>query len=196
MIEFAYTMPIVVAVFGGGTELANIALTHSRLSQIAAMTGDNAARVIQRIDETDIDEIMEGTRRAGDSINFFSKGRVIISSIEDRPDTADANDQKIVWQRCKGMKATTSSAGVEGTTLDDPVGNGTARSIQAMPNNPIILVEVSYTYEPLFPIFSFGVTNISYQSAYTVRDRADNTMQNGTGMPNSSKALCSTFSNR
>lgn len=193
LIEFAYTLPVMVAVFGGGTELANIALTHSRLSQIATMTADNAARVSVRIDETDIKELFEGSRQAGSSIGVTTHGRLIISSIEDRPETTgDTNDQKIVWQRCKGIKSVTSEYGAEGANLADPIATGT-RSIQAMPNNPIIAVELNYTYQPIFSMFSFGVSTIRYKSAFTVRDRSNNAMQNGTNMAANQKATCNYY---
>ena len=56
-VEFALSLPAVLGLFIGGSELANLAIVHTRLSQIASATADNVARVRDRIDEADVNEI-------------------------------------------------------------------------------------------------------------------------------------------
>lgn len=192
--EFAFALPPLLLLFLGGGELANLAITHARLSQIAQMTADNAARVRNRIDEVDINELFLGTQFAGDSIKFLQNGRVILSSVEDNDATAsNTADQVIVWQRCKGVKNVTSSYGTEGQVLADSIGSGTRR-IKAKPGDPVVFVEIQYDYKPIISSSFISASTISYTSAFPVRDRPEGTMQNGSNLSNSQKALCSTFS--
>ncbi|MBY8820689.1 TadE/TadG family type IV pilus assembly protein [Sphingomonas colocasiae] len=193
-IEFAYTMPPVLVLFLGGGELANMAIVHTRLSQLAHMTADNAARVRNRIDEVDINEIFIGTRLGGSSINLMQNGRVILSEVEDNDATTNnTTDQKIIWQRCKGLKQVTSSYGTEGQVLTEAIGSGTRR-IQAKPGDPVVFVEIQYDYTPVIGKYFFAARTISYSSAYLVRDRPDGTIQNGSNLSGSQKATCGTYS--
>jgi Flp pilus assembly protein TadG len=192
--EFAYTMPPVLILFMGGGELANLAITHARVSQIAQMTADNVARVRNRMDEVDMNEIFIGTRLAGDSIQLMQKGRVIVSSVEDNDATSTpTNDQVIVWQRCKGVKSVTSSYGTQSQVLSQPIGSGTRR-IQAYNGNPVVFVEVQYDWTPVIGAAFFGARTISYTSAFPVRDRPEGTMQNGSSLSDGQKSLCSAYS--
>lgn len=193
-IEFAYTMPPVLVLFLGGGELANMAITHTRLSQLAHMTADNAARVRNRIDEVDINENFIGTRLGGGSIDLMQKGRVILSEVEDNDaTTSNTTDQKIIWQRCKGLKSVTSSYGTEGQVLSQAIGSGTRR-IQAKPGEPVVFVEIQYDYTPVIGKYFFAARTISYSSAYIVRDRPDGTLQNGSNLSSGQKATCDIFS--
>lgn len=192
--EFAYTMPPVLLLFLGGGELANLAIAHSRLSQLAHMTADNAARVRNRMDEVDVNEIFTGTRLAGGSINLMQNGRVILSSVEDNDaTTTNTQDQVIMWQRCKGLKQVTSSYGTEGQVLSQAIGSD-GRRIQAKPGEPVVFVEIQYDYQPLIGRGFFNVQTISYTSAYIVRDRPEGSMQNGSNLSSGQKATCGTYS--
>lgn len=52
IIEFALAIPLLVLLTFGGLELANLVLTHMRISQIAITVADNAGRVRTGIDES------------------------------------------------------------------------------------------------------------------------------------------------
>lgn len=193
-IEFAYAMPPILFLFLGGGELANLAVTHARLSQLAHMTADNAARVRNRMDEVDINEMFTGTRLASISIQLMQKGRIIVSSVEDNDATTNnTQDQLIIWQRCKGLKQVASSYGAEGAVLADAIGSGTRR-IQAKPGEPVVFVELQYDYTPIIGKYFFGARTISYTSAYIVRDRPEGSMQNGSNLSGTQKATCGTYS--
>lgn len=193
-IEFAYSLPLLMALCIYGVELANLAITHARVSQIASMTADNAARVRDRIDETDINEMFIGTILSGKGIKLTENGRVVISVLEDNEATpSDKTDQIITWQRCKGKKAPTTSYGEEGDILYNGIGTPDRR-ISASPGNPVIFVEVFYDYQPIISNKLFGPVTMHYSSAYSVRDRVDQTMQNAQNLSGSQQAKCTYYS--
>ena len=81
-------------------------MAHLRVSNIAMLTADNAARVRDSIDEANVIELLTGAKMTGDNIDFRQNGRIILSSIE--PNTAGpdgtSTGQWIRWQRCDGRQ--------------------------------------------------------------------------------------------
>ena len=51
MVEFAMVAPVMAVLTIGGLELANLAITHMRVSEIANTVSDNAGRVTSGMDE-------------------------------------------------------------------------------------------------------------------------------------------------
>lgn len=193
-IEFAYSLPIFILLCMYGVELANIAITNARVSNIASMMADGAARVRDRIDEADINELMVGAKFAGQGIDITNYGRIMISTVEDNAATATADDQTVTWRRCKGKEVPASSdiKVPEGPTLSAPVSaNGT--QIAATPGNPVVFAQVIYKYQPIISDKFFGPITMNYSSAYSVRDRVVQTMQNGGALADSAKSLCSAY---
>src|SRR6185312_892845 len=93
-------LPVVLALGLLGLETANYAMANLRVSNIAMLTADNAARVRDSIDETDIVELFTGAKMSGSNINFGRNGRVILTDLE--PTTSPAGKQWVRWQRCDG----------------------------------------------------------------------------------------------
>jgi Flp pilus assembly protein TadG len=196
-IEFAYSLPILIPLTIYGLEAANLALVNMRVSQIATMVADNSARVRDRIDETDINNILLGAKLSGDSIKILQKGRIVIASVEDNTaTTVDTTDAKVVWQRCDGAYAPTSTTTNSGGVYPGGVGV-TGNKIIASPNTPLIFVEIYYEVPLLVPAMSdvmFGSNRIiRYSSAFLIRDRNDQTMQNASGLGASNIATCDLF---
>ena len=195
LVEFAYALPVLITLTFAGAELANLAIANARVSAITSMVADGVARVRDRIDENDINDIITGAKYAGDSLQLTSRGRIIISTLEDNAATTNpANDQIITWQRCKGIKsiATGQTIGSEGATLSNgigPVGN-----LLATPGNPIVVVEIFYDYRPIMSDRWFGPITIHYSSAFSVRDRSLQTLQNGQNLTGAAKATCGYYS--
>lgn len=126
IIEFALVLPLVLLLGLGGIETANYVLAVLRVEQIAETVADNAGRVRQSLDETDINEIMMGARLIGANLGFAANGRIILSDLEQRTNidggagtktSANPNGyrQWIRWQRCSGALNVASSYG---TPLD------------------------------------------------------------------------------
>lgn len=196
LIEFAYALPVLILLTFGGAELANLAITHARISNITSMVADGVARVRDRIDENDINDVIIGAKYSGESLDLTSRGRIIISTVEDNAATASpTTDQVITWQRCKGTKVVpvTETIGSENQILTGPIGES-GRQVSATPGNPVIIVEIFYDYRPVMSASLFGPIVIHYTSAFTVRDRTLQTLQNGQNLTGTGKATCNYYS--
>jgi hypothetical protein len=203
IIEFALMLPILVVIGFWGIETANFAVANLRVSQIAALTADNAGRVRTSIDEADINELLTGAKMVGTGIDFAARGRIILSDLEQN--TSDATKQWIRWQRCSGAKNVTSTYGVprkadnsiitnatEGTAPVDmtksvttngvsttaggmgPAGNQVASSA----STAVMFVEVVYDYKPLVTDKFLGARTIRSVSAFNVRQRTNQSVTN------------------
>lgn len=194
-IEFAMALPVLVTLALVGLETANLAMAHLRVSNIAMLTADNAARVRDSIDEANVIELLAGAKMTGDSIQFRQNGRIILSSVE--PNHAGFNGattgQWIRWQRCDGARNVQSNYGPQDTGQNDAslqaVGPANNR-ITAGDGTAIMLVEVVYNYQPLVSDTIFGTRIIRYESAFNVRQRTNQALNNiGNVTPKS----CTTF---
>ncbi len=185
LIEFAYGLPVLLGIGLGGIEIANLAVTRMRVSQLGMMIADNAARVgennglsLKKVYESDLNDTFEAARIQGAPIDFANRGRIIVSSLQQNT----AGGQWIAWQRCYGNKSWPSSYGVAGTgqTGTSFAGMGPAgQQISAPASNAVMFVEVAYDYDAIVEPFAQGlqyfglrVDNqvLSYKAAFIVRD--------------------------
>jgi len=220
-IEFAYVLPVLVVVGFWGIETANFAIANLRISQIAALTADNAGRVRNSIDEADINELMTGAKKVGTGIDFANRGRIILSDLE--MNTSDSTKQWIRWQRCSGLKNVTSTYGVpkkaDGTTIANateatapvdmtksvttngaattPGGMGPAgNQVGSSASTAVMFAEVVYDYKPLITDKFLGAKVIRSTAAFNVRQRTNQTLTNftqpDTGQP-ATPSKCNVF---
>jgi hypothetical protein len=203
MTEFAMALPALCALCVTGVETANYVTANMRASQIALSVADNAGRIRDSIDETDVDSIMIGARVAGESIGFGANGRVILSMIEVNGQSGASAGQKITWQRCFGAKEVASSYGDEGAGATNATYAGgfgpTGNKISATTGNGIMFVEVMYDYQAIFPVSDDLINGLRgrtmhYTAAFPVRERIDNAIKNGFDLANGAKRLCSRYS--
>tara|TARA_R110000787_G_scaffold16887_7_gene53465 strand:- start:53696 stop:54400 length:705 start_codon:yes stop_codon:yes gene_type:complete len=180
LIEFAYSLPLVMGVGMYGAEIANVAMVRMRVNQVSMHAADNAARIGEgalltqkTIYEADINDLFVGADlQAGRYVDIFENGRIIISSLQKHSD----GDQYIHWQRCKGKKIYDSSYGTEGENAPDRPVNGMGPSgtrVSAPDDGAVIFVEVSYDYKPLISNTFTDTRTITTRSAFNVRDRRD-----------------------
>lgn len=184
-IEFAYSLPVVLGIGLGGIEVANLAVTRMRVSQIGMAVADNAARAgtnsglaLQKMYESDVADVFEAARIQGAPINFSQRGKVILSSLQQNA----SGGQWIAWQRCYGQKAFNSTYGVagQGKTGTSFPGMGPGSSpVTSPPLNAVMFVEVAYDYRAIVEPFARGlqyfglnVDNqvITYKGAFIVRE--------------------------
>jgi hypothetical protein len=191
--EFAFSLPVLLAFGLLGLESANYAMAHLRVSNIAMMTADNAARVRESIDEADIVELLLGAKMSGSNIQFGPNGRIILSSLEINP---GGTGQWIRWQRCDGARNTASLYGVEGTGQNNaslqavgPAGN----QIAAQPGTAVMMVEVVYDYQPIIPNSFLEGRQIRYESAFNVRQRNDQVLKNVGNLTAAQRRTCDRF---
>lgn len=216
-LEFAFALPVVLALGLLGLETANYAMANLRVSNIAMLTADNAARVRDSIDEGDIIELFTGAKMSGSNINFAQNGRIILTDLEQN---SAGTFQWVRWQRCDGAlnyaatpaalrpltaagavisngteiyntdRVTTSSApSSEAKASLTSVGSG-SNVISAQAGTAVMVVQVAYNYQPVIPNSFLQGRQITYVSAFNVRQRTDQTLRNINRVTPKS---CSTF---
>lgn len=199
MTEFAISLPVLLTLGLVGLETANYILAHLRISSIAVLTADNASRVRDSIDETDIAELFTGALMAGERISFAEHGRIILSDLEVAP--SNGARQWIRWQRCAGSKTVRSSYGVPLASNGSAIRDGTeatrpssdvastmtamgpaGNQIAAQPGTAVMVAEVIYDYQPIVSNNLLGPMQIKYVSAFNVRQRTDQVLKNRTNI--------------
>lgn len=180
--EFALAVPLLLIAGLWGVEATHQAVTQMRVSQIAVLVADNASRVGEnsllgevRLYESDLNDVFYGAKiQGGGALDLYRHGRVIISSLEVVPDSAEEH-QYIHWQRCMGMKRHVSSYGLAGDGLDGGIpGMGhPGEEVIAFPGEAVMFVEVSYDYQPLISDKFTEAKVISAISAFNVRNNRD-----------------------
>lgn len=198
LIEFAFSLPVLVVLCMSGLECANLALAHMRVSQVAMLVADNAARVRTSIDEADVNEIMTGAELSTNSLALKANGRIFLSDLEPNGKASPNTGYYIRWQRCWGSGAFTSTYGVAGNGTNDAsmqygMGPGTTAATKVAPSSgtAVMFVEVAYNYQPLITNSIFGAKVIRYTSAFNVRERTDQQMKNAGSLATSATAACS-----
>ncbi len=142
----------------------------------------------RKIYEGDINDVMIGAHLDGGTyLNLLSKGRVIVSSLE----VDGGGKQYIHWQRCKGVKAITSSYGVQGDIKTGGIGP-TGQEVTALANDAVIFVEIQYDYTPLISSAFIKSSTIKATAAFNVRDSRDLSQIYQTN-PAATVASCSTY---
>jgi Flp pilus assembly protein TadG len=187
LIEFAFTLPILLTLSLTGAELTNYIITKMRISQIALHLADNAARIgsgsqlqAKTITEADINDLLTGAQLQSGELDLAGNGRVIISSIE--PSTVNTANSRIRWQRCGGAK--TAHASTYGTVANKTNVTGigpTGQQVGAPTNGVTMFVEVYYEYKPLIKTSLSPDTSMTEIASMMVRDRRDTSDDSASG---------------
>ena len=202
LIEFAYSLPILMVLAFTSIEIANLAIANMRVSQIAMTVADNLSRAKQSVPlglpqlrEADVNDALLGAQIQGNSgIPIFTRGRIVVSSLQRNA----SSRQTISWQRCKGMLTGAQSrygnqGATQGTTPGFTGMGAAPNTIQAPAGSAIIFAEVTYDYVPLVGPWILGTRKIRREAAYFVRDDRDLTqVYNPT--PAAPVANCSQYS--
>ena len=186
-VEFAFVAPILLLLILGGLELANYALAHMRVNQIAMTVADNAGRVNTGIDEANVQEVFAGAGVIGAPLDFEEHGRIVLSSLQHNGRNGSNEGQMINWQRCWGDLDRDPAYGVEGDgrnddSLQDGMGPDGKRIVSAE-GTAVMVAEVYYTYQPLIDT-GYMVINetIAHESAFNVRGRENNDLTNAQNL--------------
>lgn len=185
LMEFAFTLPIVLVLVLYGLETANYGISILKVHQIAAVSADNAARVRDSISEADVNEVLLGGKIVGERMDFANRGRIVVSDVMPNGQTGSNAGQKILWQRCSGtlnVAASQPKYGLQGKGATDgtlPAMGATGRTIAASANSTMIFVEVTYRYRPLISNSFLGTPVIRSEATFTVRERASETLAAG-----------------
>lgn len=190
MVEFAYSLVVVVPLFLGGVELANYVTTKMRVNQLALHVADNASRIgidsllaKPRITEAQINDLLLGADLQSGGLDLAANGRVILSSVERMP-SPDEDEHMIRWQRCFGALDWDSTYGDAGDDELDAVGPA-GEQVTAPDGTGVMFVEIAYQYDPLFlSNVAFSNRTIRETAAMVVRDDRDYVGNGGTGIYN------------
>ncbi|CAN5450876.1 hypothetical protein BH10PSE14_BH10PSE14_17750 [soil metagenome] len=166
-----------------GAELTNFTTAKMRVSQVALHISDNASRIgsgslltSKQISEAQINDLLTGAGLQAGSLNLYSRGRVVLSSLEGDPN--HTGKYRIRWQRCRGSKALSSHYGTAGQdNLTGIVANG--QLITTPDSGAVMFVEIAYDYRPLISSTFVPKTEITDIAAMTVRDNRDLTGPTG-----------------
>lgn len=178
--EFALSLPFLMMIGLGGSELAHNIVMRKRLGEMALMVADNAARMgtsvggsSKQVSERDINEVFLGAQIASGQMNLQGNGRVILYSLEQNA----SGGQWIHWGRCYGNATLTPGftvgTGATGTSYAGMSVGGT--TVTAAATTAVMVVEAVYDYQPILPlaIASYGNQRFRTEAALTVRDARD-----------------------
>ena len=189
LMEFAFSLPILLTMSLTGAELTNYITTRMRVSQVALQLSDNAARMgvgsqitAKSIREIDINDIFTGAQLQAGELDLQNRSRIILSDLEPMANPNPTNKYKIGWQRCYGAKTGhTSSYGTAGQTNLSGIGPAGSQAV-AQIDNATMFVEVYYVYKPIIGLGGLAPSTTMIEVAsMAVRDRRD--LSTGTGHP-------------
>ena len=179
LIEMAFSIPLLVLIGFGGLEIANLTLINTRISQIGLNTADNASRIAAgsnlaqpQVREIDVNEVFTGVEKQAGGLDFKSRGRIILSSLEQNKE----GGQWIHWQRCYGNMKVASAFGPEGTGATGTNFKGMGpkgKEVTAVSGTAVMFVEVVYQYKPLLYGKWLGPKTIRSSAAFNIREPRD-----------------------
>ena len=204
-VEFAMSLPVLLTLGLVGLETANYAMAHLRVSNIAMLTADNAARVRDIIDEADVIELLTGAKMTGDNINFAPERPhhpVRASSpTRGRRHQHRPVDPLAALRRRAQLVATpptlrprTAAARRSPTAPKSTLATGRrpprraaarrrpspawAPTDRGAGGTAVMVVEVVYDYQPIVSEQLLRAAQIRYESAFNVRQRTDQALSN------------------
>ncbi len=181
LLEFAFTLPILLTLTLVGAEYTNYITTRMRVSQIALQIADNAARIgegsplqAKRISELDINDLLIGAGLQAGEMDIYGRGRVILSSLEPVATPNTTSRYRIAWQRCRGSRPHASSYGDQGDTNLVNMGPE-GQEVTAPDDGATMFVEIYYEYRPLVNPRLVPTNTMVETATMMVRDRRDRT---------------------
>lgn len=180
VVEFAIITPFILSIALYGLEVAYMNSVDMKISEIALSLADNASRIGQTdnsvvtptVSEADINEVMRGAQEQAAGLEFASRGRIILSSLER---DAATGKQYIRWQRCYGQLSRQSAYGndstrngLNGTALAG-MGSGPTK-ITASANSAVMFVEVYYQHQGLMGDLFVDNPVMRKEGAFLIRD--------------------------
>jgi hypothetical protein len=189
LMEFAYSLPIVLALACYATETANVVNMNQRINQIALSLADNASRVgdmqsdnSSQLREIDVNDALTAARLQGEKWGVTQNGRITLSSLEEHN-----GKQYIRWQRCIGLKKGANYDSRYGVAATDsgvqpwPAAPGKEVSgmgdpgviVTAPPDSGVMFVEINYDYQPVVGSawVPNGLLQLHYNASFVVRDK-------------------------
>lgn len=142
LVEFAMIVPVLVVLFSGLYDVANLAFAHARVSRLAALYANTVSLNI--VTKASVLGYIQNASNVALPLKFSSGGSIIISNISNLGQTTDSTKMLVNWQVQQGSGGSQiGSVGQRPTSLP---GN-----LQLTLTEEAIVAEVYYTYTPLLP---------------------------------------------
>ncbi|MEO0461900.1 MAG: TadE/TadG family type IV pilus assembly protein [Pseudomonadota bacterium] len=151
LIEFAYTLPLLLGFGLVGIEFTNVILAHQKTERIASTVADQIASNQLPPNEAQVSDLFNAIDQIASPFSFSNDGGgVVVTAVVGVNDTsANKMKNKVAWQRCSNGDAYKSAYGKEWTGSGD-IADGPDVSL---PNNivlgqnqMVILTEVYFPY--------------------------------------------------
>lgn len=141
MVEFALILPLLMTVSLGIYETTNYIMLSAKLNEIASGI---STWVAAQTSTATITDCLTGANLIGTNYNFSGKGGVVVSGLQQM---GTSTNQKLVWQQAS--PGATSKI----TTQQDGSGQVTSAPFALAFTPNLIVVEVTYNYQPTFSYF-------------------------------------------
>jgi Flp pilus assembly protein TadG len=153
LIEFAYTLPVMLGFGLIGIEYTNVILAHQKTERIASTLSDQIAGNQVPPNERQIGDMFDAVQLIANPFEFGANGGVVVTAVVGiYDDDDDRMRNKIAWQRCSNSDAFESDFGTQWTGSND-VADGPnitlPRDIQLAQNQMVIITEVFFPYEEI-----------------------------------------------
>lgn len=137
-VELALTLPMLIALLGGGLEVTNYVLIHQKLERTSATISDLVAQSA-RMTEGQMQSLFSATALVMKPFDLSTDGNLVVSSIS----ASGGNPPVISWQRSSGGGDNDSRFGVQGGEATLPAG------LTVRDGENIIACEAFYHYQPM-----------------------------------------------
>jgi len=142
MVEFALILPLLITMSIGIYEVTNYILLSAKLNEIATGIAD---WVSAQTTNATIQDCFIGANLMGAEYNFSTKGDVIVSGFQ-VTGSSGSSSLKLAWQK-------TSPGAVSQIIINGTSGAITSSPVSILSDTNVIVVEVTYNYQPTFSYF-------------------------------------------
>jgi hypothetical protein len=150
VVELALTLPLLLLLFFGGFELTRFILITHKLEKAAYTVSDVVAQQTS-VTMSQLEQIMSAASEVMKPYEIGDRGTIVLSSVYQN----GSDLPTVQWQYAGGGTLTHgSNIGVVGGPAALPGG------LTLNDKDNIIVTEVFYTFEPLFPGWEIGPSNL------------------------------------
>lgn len=166
MVEFAFAMPVLIALTMGGFEFARFALLNQKMERATGFVADLVSRA-EALEAGDFTDYFAAAGQIGLPFDLFAGGNVIVTSV-----TGDTDGPEVLWQQVGAGHVTEASrVGVPGETANLPSG------FDVDEGEGLIVTEVYFDFEPLVLPVLMPARRLYFQAIYRPRTTAILAMQ-------------------
>lgn len=166
MVEFAFAMPVLIALVMGGFEFARFALLNQKMERATGFVADLVSRA-DALEAGDFTDYFAAAGQIGLPYDLFNDGNMIVTSV-----TGESSGPEVLWQQVgAGAVTEPSRIGAPGEAATLPNG------FQVDEGEGLIVTEVYFDFEPLVLPALMPARRLYFQAIYRPRTTAILAMQ-------------------